>query len=565
MRRATLLATAIALGLHAPVNAAPVPNALRFVVYLNQSGQPFNGSVDLELRFFDSATGGNQTTAPLIIEDVVVQGGVGFFVADFGATNPIGDQDTYIGGGIRLGNSTGSFSSFSSRSRFFPTAFALHAQKLAAGTVGTAQVLDDQVQLRIGAACAASQAIRAVNADGSVQCETVVGGGGGGGSITGVSAGTGLSGGGTSGVVTLSIANGGVGTTQLADGAVGAAKLAPAAVGTAAINSAQVQRRVSGSCTSAQAMQQINADGSVQCGNLGGGGGAGWSLTGNALNPGEFLGSTNDSPLDLRSNNVPAARLRTVVDPTGSSYGGPIDTVSVNLGTIAENNAIGPGSSVLGGGQQERGNVAFGKYSTTVGGAGNFAGGDYSVALGFGAIVRNFSGSGDSDGDEGSFVFSDADNPVLQTTGPKQFIARAQGGFWFGSSGAANFTPNALISTSTGAHLTQGGSWTNASSRALKADFQSVDPAQILAGVLRLPISTWQYRASQEGRHLGPTAEDFRSVFGLGSNPSAISTVDADGVALAAIQALHAELKASREEQARLQARLSQLEAKLAD
>jgi hypothetical protein len=44
-------------------------------------------------------------------------------------------------------------------------------------------------------------------------------------------------------------------------------------------------------------------------------------------------------------------------------------------------------------------------------------------------------------------------------------------------------------------------------------------------------------------RHLGPTAQDFYEVFGLGDDEKYISTVDADGVALVAIQALHELVK----------------------
>jgi hypothetical protein len=38
-------------------------------------------------------------------------------------------------------------------------------------------------------------------------------------------------------------------------------------------------------------------------------------------------------------------------------------------------------------------------------------------------------------------------------------------------------------------------------------------------------------------------AQDFRAAFGLGADDKHISTVDADGVALAAIQALHEKTK----------------------
>ena len=42
-----------------------------------------------------------------------------------------------------------------------------------------------------------------------------------------------------------------------------------------------------------------------------------------------------------------------------------------------------------------------------------------------------------------------------------------------------------------------------------------------------------------EGEHLGPVAEDFAAAFALGADERYISTVDADGVALASIQGLY--------------------------
>ncbi|SNB46259.1 hypothetical protein [Geobacter sp. DSM 9736] len=66
------------------------------------------------------------------------------------------------------------------------------------------------------------------------------------GTIMGIVTGTGLTGGGNNGEVTLSVAPGGIGTDQ--------------------INPAQVQTRVSGTCTSDQYIQAINQNGSVTCG-----------------------------------------------------------------------------------------------------------------------------------------------------------------------------------------------------------------------------------------------------------------------------------------------------------
>ncbi len=110
-----------------------------------------------------------------------------------------------------------------------------------------------------------------------------------------------------------------------------------------------------------------------------------------------------------------------------------------------------------------------------------------------------------------------------------------------------------------GAHVTAGGTWTNASSRELKTGFEAIDAASILQRVVALPLTRWRYRNSlAEGTHLGPIAEDFHAAFGLGGDDKTISSVDASGVAFAAIQALNEKLET---ENAELRARLDRLEA----
>jgi hypothetical protein len=102
------------------------------------------------------------------------------------------------------------------------------------------------------------------------------------------------------------------------------------------------------------------------------------------------------------------------------------------------------------------------------------------------------------------------------------------------------------------------------SDRNLKEAFAGVDAHAILDGVVSLPISTWIYRADPDGaRHLGPMAQDFKATFDLGASDRAIHKIDADGVALAAIQALHADLQAARSENEALRQRLTALEARL--
>ena len=68
---------------------------------------------------------------------------------------------------------------------------------------------------------------------------------------------------------------------------------------------------------------------------------------------------------------------------------------------------------------------------------------------------------------------------------------------------------------------------------------------EALARLAELPISVWTYAFDPPHvRHLGPMAQDFATAFGLGADPTRIDSVDACGVAMAAIQALHQRVQA---------------------
>lgn len=88
------------------------------------------------------------------------------------------------------------------------------------------------------------------------------------------------------------------------------------------------------------------------------------------------------------------------------------------------------------------------------------------------------------------------------------------------------------------------GSLTQASSRDLKHDIINVDPLEILNKVTDLSISRWAYNHDNNGAiHMGPMAEDFYEIFGLGHTAKGISSIDTGGVALAAIQGLKIHLQ----------------------
>lgn len=118
-------------------------------------------------------------------------------------------------------------------------------------------------------------------------------------------------------------------------------------------------------------------------------------------------------------------------------------------------------------------------------------------------------------------------------------------------------------------NLEIGGLLTEASSVLLKENFEAVDVQDVLRRLASLPVSTWNYKTDDDGiRHMGPMAQDFYAAFGLGKDDAHIAPLDANGVAMAAAQALAqqvqtqaAQIETLEAQNAALLQRLEALEA----
>jgi hypothetical protein len=223
------------------------------------------------------------------------------------------------------------------------------------------------------------------------------------------------------------------------------------------------------------------------------------------------------------------------------------------------------------------------------GGTENQALGLYSFAAGYQAQARH----------QGAFVWADSAGVPFASSGNNQFLIRASGGVgigisspgtqfhvssanqtvaiidgshtggtWLGIGNSAGGRRWSIISTGSGngegpgrllfftsqsndtkmrlepnGNLAIDGSLSEGSDRDQKENFDPVDPQTVLERVTRLPITRWNYKEDPGSRHLGPTAQDFHAAFSLGADNRRIATLDANGVALAAIQGLNRKLE----------------------
>ena len=241
--------------------------------------------------------------------------------------------------------------------------------------------------------------------------------------------------------------------------------------------------------------------------------------------PDAFIGSGDANAIATSGNY--SALVGGGDNTLNAEYGfigaGSTNAVSGEYGVIGggNGNTVSGSAAVIGGGQ---GSYAEGAYATVPGGYDDNAAGELSFAAGFKSYARY----------AGSFVWSDyaSGATLLESTAVNQFLARATGGFTLWTN-AAN---------TVGATLAPGsGTWASASDRNLKTDVARIDDAAVLDKVAALPIERWSYKSERGVRHVGPMAQDFYAAFGVGEDDKHITSIDEDGVALAAIKALHAE------------------------
>ncbi len=289
----------------------------------------------------------------------------------------------------------------------------------------------------------------------------------------------------------------------------------------------------------------------------------------------------------------------------GTETSGLVEQEGSTISGGYRNAYLGSFATIPGG----RDNVAR-DYAAVVGGRGNLANGPYSVAAGRRASIDPTH--------DGSFLFADSTDADFASDRAKQFKVRAGGGARFVVDGASGLNPAAMyvesssaggvglfveqtgpagstdaviVATNRGSAASTGdlykgfsgvngpgslvfqvryngevkaSSFTQLSDRNAKQHFEPTDPDALLRKLAALPISTWAYKGTGGGvRHMGPMAQDFREAFGLGEDERHIATVDADGVALAAIQALHSRIEQKDSEIAAQKAAIERMERRL--
>lgn len=244
-----------------------------------------------------------------------------------------------------------------------------------------------------------------------------------------------------------------------------------------------------------------------------------------------FTGGGNGNDAQGFANTLVGGMRNTINFSTESFIGGGVaNKIGNERGLISY--------ATLSGG---RSNQARASFSVISGGEANVVTGSYgAVAGGYGCQATNYAfaaGMSSKATNTGSFVWCGQNGVDTTSTNNNSFTVRCQGGARFLTTSQTN---NAQL---VGVRLNSGATaWAVLSDSNAKTGFQPIRPRQVLSKVASLPVRAWEYKHDPGRRYIGPTSQDFQASFGLG-DATTINTLDADGVALAAIQGLVEELQ----------------------
>lgn len=253
--------------------------------------------------------------------------------------------------------------------------------------------------------------------------------------------------------------------------------------------------------------------------------------------------------------NGAIANASTVAGGEVNSASAPYTTISGGSSNLAsatgattsggQNNVASGEEAVVTGGTL---NNASGLASSISGGFNNSASGDYSSASGRNAAAVH----------SGSFVWADnTAGLTFSSNAENEFAARATGGVRFVTAIDGGGAPTAGVSLSPGDT-----SWSVISDKNAKKNIVSIDGENVLAKIAVLPVTQWNYKWETDVTvpHVGPMAQDFKSIFFPGRDEKRISTLEFDGIEMASIKALEKRTAELRAENKILRERLDKLE-----
>jgi trimeric autotransporter adhesin len=377
----SILSAALALALafaSATTFAQSLTPTFTYQGELKTAGSPANSNFDMEFRLFNAGSGGAQVGSTQTANAVAVSSGLFAVPLNFGAAQFAGDRQWLE---IRIKPAgSGSYETLLPRTEVTAAPYAWATANALANSVTSTSVVDGSIassdidasiQRRVVSSCASGFSIRAVNADGTVVCESSSSGPVGPVGPTGLTGAAGPAG--ATGATGLTGPAGPAGATGLT-GAVGATGAAGATGPTGAIGATG-------------ATGATGAAGSLDA----------WGKNGTVVTAGQFLGSTNVQPLVFKSGNVEVLRIvgGLSIGPSGAvniEGGGEVNTASPShFGqTIAGG---GNSLSICGAGSTPCLNQTLANYTTVSGGTANTASAERATVSGGGTNAASGSSS----------------------------------------------------------------------------------------------------------------------------------------------------------------------------